>query len=208
MSVPYYADDFKFYFPALEMNWTDHFIETGPTTGFYRPLQNAILTLIQQVAGSNPVPVHALTLAFHVGDVALVYKGSRWIGASDTQAVFAAGLMAVAQAGAAAVIGKDTLSQVGATLFGYLSLWGYGRVLASDGHRVAAYTGVSGWLFCSKSLPSRLSCFWLVLRLPMDGEEPPQEERVIRRFGSARRASLRFSVWRLCIWPSEAVPVR
>jgi hypothetical protein len=163
IDTPYYADDFKFYFPALGMNWADHFVETGPTTGFYRPLQNAILTLIQQVAGSNPVPVHALTLAVHLGVVVLVYRGSRWIGASDTQAIFAAALMAVAQAGAAAVLGNDTLSQVGATLFGYLSLWGYGRVLASDGHRVAAYTGALSAL--GMALLFKESAFAFVLLL-------------------------------------------
>jgi hypothetical protein len=141
IDVPYYGDDFQLYFPALGMEWTDHFVRTGPTTGFYRPLQNAVLSVIQSAAGMNPVPVHVLTLLLHVGTVAVVYEGSRWIGASRVQAVVATVLMAVAQINAAAVLGNDTLSQVGSTLFGYLSLRCYGQAVSGRRAVRTAYAG-------------------------------------------------------------------
>jgi hypothetical protein len=142
LTIPYYADDFQFYFPAVGMEWMDHFVETGPTTGFYRPLQNAVLSLLQAAFGMNPLPVHVVTLTFHVFTVGLVYEGGRWLGGTRLQSALAAALMAISQANAAAVLGNDTLSQVASTFFGYLSLRLYAQSLRD--RRRGAMSGMYG----------------------------------------------------------------
>ncbi len=133
LDIPYYADDLQLYFPATGMRWFEHFVRTGPTTTFYRPLQNALLTIIQTSAGMNPLPIHLVTLGLHLVMVGSVYEGGRWLGLSRRGAFLAAAIMGVAQANAAAVLGNDTVSQVGATLFGYLSLRLYGASLQASG---------------------------------------------------------------------------
>ncbi len=170
LTIPYYADDFQFYFPAVEMEWMDHFVETGPTTGFYRPLQNAVLTVLQSAFGMNPVPVHLVTLVFHLGTVLLVYEGGRWLGATRLQSGIAAALMAVSQANAAAVLGNDTLSQVASTFFGYLSLRWYTESLFDRQERRSVLTYGGALLSLGAALLFKETGFaFVVLLLLVDG---------------------------------------
>lgn len=126
LDIPYYADDLQLYFPAAKLHWAAYLVTADTATGFYRPLQNVFLALMQSWMGMNPVPVHLVTLVLHLAVVGVVYEGGRWMGLSRRGAGVAAAVMALGQANVAAVLGNDTLSQVGATLFGYLALRLYG----------------------------------------------------------------------------------
>jgi hypothetical protein len=192
VEIPYYGDDFKFYFPAGGLGWVDHFARTGPTTGFYRPLQNTVLTLLQSFAHENTVPVHTVNLVLHLGTVGVVYEGCQWIGGTKRQALLGAALMAVAQANGAAVLGNDTMSQVGSALFGYLSLRFYGAALASGGDNRRSYGGAL--VLLSTSLLFKETGFAFVLLLVL--MEIGSRFSVFQR-GSKPRASVAELGWRL-----------
>ena len=160
LSASYYDDDYQFVFDQSP-GWTlgDCFFRNIPGNNLWRPLQASFLWLVQQGAGLNTVPVHATQLALHVLLSWLVFLFLLDLRFARTQAALASLLMLVSQANVHAVSSNDTISQVGSTLFGYLSLWLMFRSL--DGRNAASrgrLTGASGYVLSLLSLA--VSCLW------------------------------------------------
>jgi hypothetical protein len=124
MSIPYYGDDYQTVFD-LSPQWSfwSFFARNIPESGFYRPIQNSVLWLIQQAYGLNTLPIHTLQLAMHVSLSWLVFMFMRDLKVSGTMAALGSLTMLTAQTNGAALLGNDTMSQVMSTLFGFLSLY-------------------------------------------------------------------------------------
>ena len=118
-----YADDFQVIFLEPSLHVFRHFHDPVAPLSFYRPLQNAVLESIQYVAGGVGWPVHGLQIVLHGVLAVLVYTVIRGLEGTRNQAMLGALFMVVSQANTHAVLSFDTLSQVCATLFGYVSLW-------------------------------------------------------------------------------------
>jgi hypothetical protein len=71
----------------------------------------------------NTVPMHVLTLFFHVSVCLLVYHVCFQMGMDRLQSFLSSLYMLVSQTNVMAVSGNDTLSQILVTFFGCLSLW-------------------------------------------------------------------------------------
>jgi hypothetical protein len=93
-----------------------------PSPGFFRPIENLFLNVVQAYFGLNTLPMHVTQVALHVLLSWLVYIFMIRYGFSMWQAVLGSLFMLVSQANVSAVIATDTLSQVAGTLFGCLSL--------------------------------------------------------------------------------------
>lgn len=130
----YYSDDFQFAFDLAPPPSALHFfVENIESNGFYRPIQASVLWWIQDSYGLNGLPVHLLHVLLHAAGAALLAGFLRSSGFSVLQAGIAAALMVVSQANVHAVSSVDTLSQVTATLFGYVAVW----IAWTRGHTLA-----------------------------------------------------------------------
>ena len=123
LNIQYYGDDFQFVHSSPSSKIFHHFVSAHPINVYYRPIQNSYLALVQSIAGLNTIPVHLMQLFLHILLCSLVYKVVILLGFSRFQAAFGSLFMLVSQANVHAVLSNDTLSQVGGTLFGCLSLW-------------------------------------------------------------------------------------
>jgi hypothetical protein len=123
IDIPYYADDFLFFSGSSCSNVLDRFLGKARHMGFYRPIEAAFLTCIQEYFGLNTIPIHIATISLHTVLSYLVFVFLLKVGFSRTQAILGSLFMLFSQANASAVLGNDTLSQVSGTFFGCLSLW-------------------------------------------------------------------------------------
>jgi hypothetical protein len=121
VGIQYYGDDF---------GWIDastaplrHFVQVN-ADGWYRPLQASIYTIIQKNFGLNTVPIHLLNFLLHALLCCLIFRSMTELGYTLTPALSAAIFMALSQASAFALLSVDTFSQVAATFFGCVSVWG------------------------------------------------------------------------------------
>src|SRR5260221_2755127 len=129
--IPYFADDFQFIFGPSHLRIIDFILLKNPSNRFYRPLEAITLGAIQAHWGTSTLPVHLLALVLHGGLCGLVFLAVRREGFGDRAAALGCLVMAVCQANVLAVASVDTLSQIGATLFGCTTLW----LLAGAGSR-------------------------------------------------------------------------
>lgn len=117
----YFSDDLLFFFNSPPVHLYDYFATRGAAAQAYRPLEAIILTLIQQRFWFNTLPIHLCSLGGHAALVSAVLVACRRLGLRAAETLLACVFMLVAQVGAPAVLGNDTMSQVASTLFGTLS---------------------------------------------------------------------------------------
>ncbi len=122
IDISYYADDFVFFSDLSCADGFDHFLGKGRFRGFYRPIEAALLTCIQEYYGVNTIPIHIINISLHALLSFLVFTVLLKLDFSRAQAAFGALFMLLSQANASAILGNDTLSQVSATFFGCFSL--------------------------------------------------------------------------------------
>lgn len=129
LRIPYFGDDLLFVHLGPAPGVLAQFRQVDPWNRWYRPVEAVVLAAIQHRFGLETLPLHALALAAHIALAWIVWKALLDFGASRFAARLASLLMLVAQAGAAAVLGNDTLSEVFGTLFGTWALVLFARVL-------------------------------------------------------------------------------
>jgi hypothetical protein len=122
LHAQYFEDDFLFLFDGSCRDFARPFLHKYPT-GWYRPLEAALLTCIQRHFQMNTVPIHVVAISVHAGLSYLVYVVVLRLGVPRLAAMLASALMVVSQANVAAVLGNDTLSQIAGTAFGCCSVW-------------------------------------------------------------------------------------
>ena len=118
----YFSDDLLFFFNAPPRHLFDYFATRGAAAQAYRPLEAIILTLIQQHFRFETLPIHLLSLGAHAGLCCVVLAAGRRLGLRPFENWTACLFMLVAQVGAPAVLGNDTLSQSASAFFGGLSM--------------------------------------------------------------------------------------
>jgi hypothetical protein len=138
----YFMDDYQVVFDLTPHVSAGSFLFGNPPENhfaFYRPLESAFLLLSQRTFGLNPLPVHIVQVALHATLAWMVFVILSGLGFSSLQARLGSLVMLVSQANAHAVLSNDTLSQVGCTLFGYLSIWLLHLFLEGDGKQKGLY---------------------------------------------------------------------
>lgn len=118
----YFSDDLLFFFNSPPRHLFDYFATRGAAAQAYRPLEAIILTLIQQHFRFETLPIHLLSLGSHAGLCCVVLTAGRRFGLRPFENWTACLFMLVAQVGAPAVLGNDTLSQSASAFFGGLSM--------------------------------------------------------------------------------------
>ena len=121
-TIPYYSDDFEVVHELPALNVFSYFLQSHPGDHFYRPLQAAILGMIQYFFYLDPIPVHIVLIGLHVILSWMVYLFMTEYGFPGKHAVIGSFFMLISQANAHALLNNDTISQVIGTLFGCLSL--------------------------------------------------------------------------------------
>lgn len=150
-SIPYYGDDFKFFFSPDTPNPFYHFSHANPNNAYaYRPIEAAILFLIQSQAGLDPLLVHLFGIGLHIILAGMVFSFLRRAGFPLAEAMTGALFMGIAQAGVHAVLSNDTMSQLLGTVWGYSALWLLARSYSFD-------RGVSASLSRGGELPFRIA---------------------------------------------------
>lgn len=124
LGIPYFSDDFQYVHVAPDNDVFYFFTHANPyNPEFYRPLNSAILIMVQHFFGWATWPVHLVTILVHVLLAWLVYLFMMRAQFTRLQAALGSGLMLISQANAIAVLENDTLSQVAGTALGCLTLW-------------------------------------------------------------------------------------
>ena len=120
----YYMDDFGLVFEPLNSNPFYYFIHKKYDNDiFYRPLENLFLALVQKYFGLNTIPLHLTQLSIHILFSWVIFFVIGRLGFSKFQAMLGSLFMIVSQTNVVPVLSNDTLSQVGGTFFGCISVW-------------------------------------------------------------------------------------
>lgn len=119
----YFADDYCYYFYPPSSKLLYYFTHQNPGSIIYRPLLSTFLAGVQSVWGMEPLPIHLMNLLCHVVLSWLVAQTVVRLGYTRMQAMIGSLFLLVGQITTYAVLGIDTLSQVGGVLFGSLSAW-------------------------------------------------------------------------------------
>lgn len=114
----YFSDDLLFFFYSPPAHWWDYFATRGAAAQAYRPLEAIILSAVQHRFGFDTVPIHLLSLAAHAAMACALIAAARRLGLRTVEAVLACGFVLLAQVGAPAVLGNDTLSQSASAMLG------------------------------------------------------------------------------------------
>lgn len=117
----YFSDDLLFFFNSPPRHLWDYFAMRGAAVQAYRPIEAVILTLVQQKFRFETLPIHLLSLSAHAGLCCVVWAAARRLGFRAVERWLACIFMLIAQVGAPAVLGNDTLSQSASAFLGGLS---------------------------------------------------------------------------------------
>jgi hypothetical protein len=119
----YFSDDLLFFFYSPPLHLYQYFAARGASAQAYRPLEAIILTLIQQRFRFDTLPIHLISLGAHAGLCCTVLAAARRLELSGVERWVACASLLVAQVGAPAVLGNDTMSQTVSTFLGTLSIY-------------------------------------------------------------------------------------
>lgn len=134
LQIQYYSDDYQWVFESPSEIILHYFLNMNPLTNWYRPMQAAYSASLQSVFGLDTTPGHAIQILTHALFCFLIYNAVRKLSQSEVKAMLSAGMMLISQANAHAVLSNDTMSQMGGTLFGCLSLWLLYTALRAENH--------------------------------------------------------------------------
>ena len=121
--IGYYADDFQFVFPSPTSAMFWYFSHNNANNGFYRPLQALFMATVQACFGMETWPVHLVQILLHVILAWAIRAFMVDLGFSELASGVGSIYMLIAQANAQTVLENDTLSQLGGTLCGFMSVW-------------------------------------------------------------------------------------
>jgi hypothetical protein len=123
LRIPYFGDDFQWFFPNPSDMLFGNFFHSAPDNNWYRPLQSMVLAFIQILWGANTLPIRVVHFLLQASMGVLIFHVLRYWKASFGSSVIAALYFAVSQAATFAVICNDTSSQMMGSLFGALTIW-------------------------------------------------------------------------------------
>lgn len=119
--IPYYDDDYQFYFDPQPPSIFHYFLHKNPRNAYaWRPLEATVLVLIQKEWGLNPFPIHFAAVAGHLLIAILLFYTFRRLYDEKIGAI-AAILVSIHPAAVHPVASIDTLSQIYGVLFTYVA---------------------------------------------------------------------------------------
>ncbi len=145
LHIWYYGDDFQYVYEEPVSRIFHFFYNPNLFHGFYRPVNSAIIAVVQVFVGLETWPIHVINILVHALLCWMVFLFMKRERFATWQAVLASAFMVVSQENASAVLGNDTFSQISGTFFGCMALWllylGYFRAAAGS---AGAYPSVLG----------------------------------------------------------------
>jgi Dolichyl-phosphate-mannose-protein mannosyltransferase len=119
--IPYYDDDYQFYFDPPPQSPFHYFLHKNPRNAYaWRPLEATTLVLIQKKWALNPLPVHFVAVTGYLLIAILIFLIFRKLYDEKIGAI-AAILFSIHPAAVHAVASIDALSQIYGVLFTYIS---------------------------------------------------------------------------------------
>lgn len=123
LHIWYYGDDFQYVYTDPASRIFHFFHEKNLFHGFYRPVNSAIIAVVQVLFGRETWAIHIINILVHALLAWLIYLFMKRERFTTWQAVLASAFMVISQENASAVLGNDTFSQISGTFFGCLSMW-------------------------------------------------------------------------------------
>jgi len=123
LHIWYYGDDFQYVYEDPVARIFYFFYSPNFTHGFYRPVNSAIIAVVQLLFGRVTWPIHIINILVHALLAWMVFLFMRREKFTVWQGVLGSAFMVLSQENASAVLGNDTFSQISGTFFGCLSLW-------------------------------------------------------------------------------------
>ncbi len=123
LRIPYFGDDFQWFFPKPSDMLFGNFIHRAPDNTWYRPLQSMVLAFIQMVWGADTLPIRIVHLSLQASMGVLIFRVLQYWKVSFASSFIAALYFAVTQACVYPVIANDMVSQMMGSLFGALTIW-------------------------------------------------------------------------------------
>lgn len=123
LHIWYYGDDFQYVYTDPAARIFHFFHEKNLFHGFYRPVNSAIIAVVQVLFGRETWAIHIINILVHAVLAWLIYLFMKRERFTTWQAVLASAFMVFSQENASAVLGNDTFSQISGTFFGCLSMW-------------------------------------------------------------------------------------
>lgn len=147
LNIWYYSDDFQYLYddPAARILW--FFAHKNLYHGFYRPVNSAVIAVVQVLFGRETWPIHVVNIVVHAGLAWLVYRFMRRARFAPAAAIAGAAFMLLSQANGGAVLSNDTFSQISGTFFGCLTLWSLYLGCYHDGVTASASVRWGRYLF-------------------------------------------------------------
>lgn len=138
LNIWYYSDDFQYLYddPAGRILW--FFAHKNLYHGFYRPVNSAVIAVVQVVFGRETWPIHVVNIVVHAVLAWLVYRFMTRARFAPAAALAGSAVMLLSQANGGAVLSNDTFSQISGTFFGCLTLWALYRGYYRDGVTASA----------------------------------------------------------------------
>ena len=113
LDAPYFGDDLLAFF-ALDhpAHLWGYFFHVGSMDHAFRPIESALLTVIQQRFWLNTIPIHLASIALHACLCGMTAYLAVRLGCACGETLLAAVLTAVSPEMATALLGNDCMSQV------------------------------------------------------------------------------------------------
>lgn len=118
----YFSDNFQHAFDLNPTSPLHFFTAIQPYHGFYRPLESAVLIVIQNFFGLDTTPVILFLTGVHVLLAWIVWLASRWMNLSIAQACIASAFLLVSQTNASDINTVACVSNVLSVFFGLLAV--------------------------------------------------------------------------------------
>ncbi len=138
LNIWYYGDDFQYLYddPAARILW--FFAHKNLYHGFYRPVNSAVIAVVQVLFGRETWAIHVVNIVVHGALAWLVYRFMTRARFVPAAAIAGSLFMLLSQANGGAVLSNDTFSQISGTFFGCLTLWALYRGYYHDGVTASA----------------------------------------------------------------------
>jgi hypothetical protein len=123
LRIPYFGDDFQWFFPNPSDMLFGNFFHRAPDNNWYRPLQSMVLAFIQMLWGADTLPIRVVHFLLQASMGILIFRTLQYWKVSFASSLIATLYFAVSQASVYPVIANDMVSQMMGSLFGVLTLW-------------------------------------------------------------------------------------
>jgi hypothetical protein len=166
LHISYYHDDYERLFSHPGKVVFEGFVSANSLDHFYRPIEHAVLAVIQALWGRDTFPLRMLHLLLHAGIAMLVFRILCAWKVHLIPAFSAAVFVIISQLSVYAIASNNTLSQLMATLFSGLSLWFFHGYLIAEKRRSELSKYISSVLFFFLALLSKEASSFLLIAIP------------------------------------------